>query len=85
MCPGRWASGAVLGSLLLLLRSKWAVPVFALSLLGALVNVVHGKMDPMPPLPPEMAVMAYMPYVIVVIALFLLWYTWAQRKKGVLR
>ena len=80
---GVW--GGVLGSLLLLLRSKWAVPVFALSLLGALVNVVHGKMDPMPPLPPEMAAMAYMPYVIVVIALFLLWYAWAQRKKGVLR
>ena len=80
---GVW--GGVLGSLLLLLRSKWAVPVFALSLLGALVNVVHGAMDPMPPLPPEMAAMAYMPYVIVVIALFLLWYAWAQRKKGVLR
>jgi len=80
---GVW--GGVLGSLLLLLRSKWAVPVFALSLLGALVNVVHGAMDPMPPLPPEMAMMAYMPYVIVVIALFLLWYAWAQRKKGVLR
>ena len=80
---GVW--GGVLGSLLLLLRSKWAVPVFALSLLGALVNVVHGAMDPMPPLPPEMAMMAYMPYVIVVIAMFLLWYAWAQRKQGVLR
>ena len=80
---GVW--GAIAGSVLLLLRMRWAVPAFALSLLGALGNVGYGLMNPMPELPPEMAAMAYMPWVIVVIAAFLLWYAWTMGKRGVLR
>lgn len=80
---GVW--GAVAGSILLLLRSRWAVWAFGLSLLGAVVSLVHGLMNPMPPLPEAMAIMQYMPWVIVVIALFLAWYAWTMRKRGVLR
>ena len=81
---GVW--GAVLGSLLLLLRNKLAVPVFALSFLGAVVSLIYQKfINPAPPPPPALATMAYMSYVIVLIAALLLWYAWAQRKKGVLR
>jgi len=80
---GVW--GAVAGSVLLLLRLRWAVHAFALSLLGALGNVGYGLLNPMPPLPPEMAAMAYMPWVIVATAAFLLWYAWTMRKRGVLR
>ncbi|RZJ03058.1 MAG: hypothetical protein EON89_13005 [Brevundimonas sp.] len=81
---GVW--GAVLGSLLLLLRNKLAVPVFALSLLGAVVSLVYQKfIDPAPPPPPALAPMAYMSYVIVVIAFLLFWYAMTMRKKGVLR
>ncbi|HYD28858.1 hypothetical protein [Brevundimonas sp.] len=81
---GVW--GAVLGSILLLMRSRFAVHAFALSLLGALVSLVYGQfMNPMPELPPAMAVMKYMPYVITLIAAFLAWYAWTMGKKGVLR
>lgn len=80
---GVW--GAVAGSVLLLLRSRFAVHAFALSLVGAVVSLVYGAViDKAPPPPPEMAVMAYMPYIIAVIAAFLAWYAWTMRKKGVL-
>lgn len=80
---GVW--GAVAGSILLLLRSRYAVHAFGLSLIGAVVSLVYGLViDKAPPPPPEMAVMAYMPWVIVVIAAFLAWYAWTMGKKGVL-
>lgn len=84
---GPWVAGvwgAVAGSILLLLRNRYAVHLFVLSLLGAIASVIYGLMNPMPELPPEMAVMAYMGYVIVLIAAFLAWYAWTMRKKGVL-
>jgi len=82
-----WVLGvwrAVAGSVLLLMRSRFAVHAFALSLLGAVVSLAYGLMNPMPELPPAMAAMAWMPYVIVVIAAFLAWYAWTMSKKGVL-
>ena len=81
---GVW--GAVAGSILLLVRRGWAVPAFGLSLIGAVVSLIYGKLiNPPPPPPPAMAAMTYMPWVIVVIAALLLWYAWAMAKKGVLR
>ncbi|CAN5154988.1 hypothetical protein BH10PSE1_BH10PSE1_02570 [soil metagenome] len=81
---GVW--GAVAGSILLLLRRQWAVPAFALSLLGAVVSLMYQKViAPMPPLPEAMAAMGVMAYVIAVIAALLLWYAWAMGKRGVLR
>ena len=81
---GVW--GAVIGSILLLLRHRLAVWAFALSLIGAVVSLIYGAViDPAPPPPPEMAVSAYMPYMIAVIAAFLLWYAWTMSKRGVLR
>ncbi len=85
---GPWVAGvwgAILGSILLLMRRKLAAPVFALSLLGALGSLVYGLMNPMPGLPPAMAAMVYMPWIIVVIAAFLAWYAWTMGKRGVLR
>ncbi|MDP3801658.1 hypothetical protein [Brevundimonas sp.] len=79
---GVW--GAVAGSILLLLRSRFAVHAFALSVLGAIGNLAYGLMNPMPELPPAMAAMVYMPWVIVVVAAFLAWYAWTMGKKGVL-
>lgn len=80
---GVW--GAVAGSVLLLMRSRYAVHAFALSLIGAIVSLVYGLMNPMPELPPAMAAMTYMPYVIALVAAFLAWYAWTMSKKGVLR
>lgn len=80
---GVW--GAVAGSILLLLRSRFAVHAFVLSLLGAVVSLLYGAViDKAPAPPPEMAMMAYMPYVITVIAAFLAWYAWTMSRKGVL-
>ena len=80
---GVW--GAVIGSILLLLRMRWAVWAFGLSLVGAVVSLIYGKFMNPPPLTPEMAAMAWMPFVIVAIAAFLAWYAWTMSKKGVLR
>lgn len=84
---GPWVAGvwgAVAGSLLLLLRNRYAVHAFVLSLLGALGSLIYGLMNPMPELPAAMAVMAYMSWVIVAVAAFLAWYAWTMGKKGVL-
>ena len=81
---GVW--GAVLGSILLLLRNRLAVWAFAASLVGAVLSLVYGQIiSPMPELPPEMAMMSYMPWIITVIAAFLAWYAWTMKKRGVLR
>lgn len=80
---GVW--GAVIGSILLLLRNRFAVWAFALSLIGAVVSLVYGQfMDP-PPLAPDMAMMKWMPYVIMVITVLLFVYAFNMRRKGVLR
>ncbi|KQY82041.1 hypothetical protein ASD25_25355 [Brevundimonas sp. Root1423] len=80
---GVW--GAVAGSILLLMRSRFAVHAFALSLLGAAVSLLYGAViDKAPAPPPELAMMAWMPYVITLIAAFLAWYAWTMRKQGVL-
>lgn len=81
---GVW--GAVIGSILLLLRNKLAVWAFAASALGALISLIYGKMiDPPPPPPAGMEMMGYMPFVIMAVAAFLLWYAWTMAKRGVLR
>ncbi|WP_313445450.1 hypothetical protein [Brevundimonas sp.] len=81
---GVW--GAVIGSVMLLLRRRWAVPAFGLSLLGALVSLIYGKLiDPPPPAPPELAAMSWMPIVILLIAVLLFGYAFNMRKCGVLR
>ena len=81
---GVW--GAVIGSVMLLLRRRWAVPAFGLSLLGALISLIYGKLiDPPPPAPPELAAMSWMPIIILLIAVLLFGYAFNMRKRGVLR
>lgn len=80
---GVW--GAVIGSILLLLRNRFAVWAFGLSLVGAVVSLVYGQiMDP-PPLTPDMAMMKWMPFVIMLITVLLFVYAFNMRRKGVLR
>ncbi|WP_295187217.1 hypothetical protein [uncultured Brevundimonas sp.] len=80
---GVW--GAVIGSVMLLLRRRWAVPAFGLSLVGALISLIYGKLiDPPPPAPPELAAMSWMPIVILLIAVLLFGYAFNMRKRGVL-
>lgn len=83
-----WAIGiwcAILGSLLLLLRSRFSVHVFALSLAGLIVATIYqygiGTM------PESLRTNGGMGFTAVlwIVAALLIWYAAGQRAKGVLR
>jgi hypothetical protein len=84
-----WGLGvwlALLGSVLLLVRSRWAVWSFGLSLAGAVASIGY-QLALAPPMPGATASAAskVMPIVILAVALALLLYARAMDKKGVLR
>jgi hypothetical protein len=79
---GVW--GAVLGSLLLLLRSRFAVQAFALSLLGLATTTVYQLIVGQPEWAQGTAT-TIMTIVIWSAATFLLIYAASMRSKGVLR
>ena len=84
-----WATGAfavavfggALGSLLLLLRKSWAVPVFIASLVGILVQMYHSLFV-------ARSIEVYgpggliMPVLVLVIAVLLLWYSRSASAKA---
>jgi len=80
---GVWC--ALLGSVLLLLRSRWAMWAFAISLVGMALS--FGTMAMGPPMPgsEQAGMMKYMPVVIVLLGLAQFYYAWRQQKSGVLR
>ena len=81
-----WGLGVWLGlagSILLLMRNRYAVWAYGLSLLGAVVGLGYQLMTPMPGVEGFMA--TGMPIVIILIALGLFFYARTQEKKGVLR
>jgi hypothetical protein len=81
---GVWAG--LLGSLLLLIRNRWAVLVFGLSLVGAVLGLGY-QIVAAPPLPGSEGdpMMDVMPYVIIAVAIGLFLYARAMRTKGLLR
>ena len=83
-----WGLGvwmALLGSVLLLIRSRWAAAAFGLSLLGAVVSLGY-QMTLAPALPGATGMMyTVMPLVIIAVALFQFLYARAMAQKGVLR
>jgi hypothetical protein len=80
---GVWAG--LLGSLLLLIRSRWAELTLGLSLVGAVLGLGY-QIVAAPPIPGATGgMMEVMPYVIIAIALGLFLYARAMRAKGVLR
>jgi hypothetical protein len=80
---GVW--GALLGSLLLLARSRFAVWAFALSLLGLAVTTVYQHVLTSPPASLMSGAMVGMTVAIWVIAIALLVYAMKMRARGVLR
>lgn len=78
---GVW--GGALGAILLLLRRKWAMPVFVVSFLGWLAGAVYAfaLSDGME----AMGSMWPMQIVIGGACLFFIWYAWMMSSKGVLR
>jgi hypothetical protein len=84
-----WGLGVwlgLLGSILLLIRSRWAVWSLGISFVGAVVSLGY-QIAFAPPIPGavDSAFMTAMPYVIILITAFLAWYAWTMEKKGVLR
>ena len=78
---GVW--GSVAGSLLLLVRSKWAFHAFAVSALGAIVSLVYQLADPATRA--AYGAMLVMPVIIVLIVLALVWFSRTMTARGVLR
>ena len=77
---GVW--GAFAGSLLLLIRSKYAFHAFALSMIGIVFGIGYQLMTPPPG--SEGAGKIIM-YAVIAIGAALLYYSWKQRARGVLR
>ena len=80
---GVWS--ALLGSVLLLMRSRYALYAFAASLVGMALS--FGGQYLGPPMPPEMnaGAMKYVPILIIALGLVQAWYAWRETKDGVLR
>jgi len=83
-----WGLGVwlgLLGSILLLLRKKWATWSYGISLVGAVLGLGY-QIALAPPLAGmEGKFNTVMPYVIIAVALGLFLYARAMEKKGVLR
>lgn len=80
---GVWAS--VLGSVLLLMRSRYAVHAFIASLVGMAMSLGWEMVASSAPAELKQGGMAYMPLIIIAVGLAQLWYSWRQRSAGVLR
>ena len=80
---GVW--GGLLGSILLLLRNRYAVWAYALSFIGAIVGLGYQIFMTKQPASMTTGGMAVFPWVIIAICAFLLWYSWNAEKKDVLR
>ena len=83
-----WGLGVwlgLLGSVLLLARSRYAVWAFGVSLVGAIFSLGY-QIALAPPLTgADSPMMKLIPYVVIALCAFLFWYAWTMEKKGVLR
>jgi hypothetical protein len=85
---GFWALGVwggLAGAVLLLMRSRYAVWLYGVSLIGAVVGLGYQMFLTKMPAAMNEGAMRFMPWVIILIAAFQLWYAWNEEKKGVLR
>jgi hypothetical protein len=76
--------GGTVGSIGLLLRRAWAVPILGLSLAGILLQMGHALLASQL-LAVKGAGAAVLPLLIVVVAALLLWYAVPARSRGMLR
>ena len=80
---GVWAG--LVGSILLLVRHRWAVAVLGLSLIGAVVGIGYQLANPVGIVEVSQGVNGMMSYIIIAIALALFIYARAMQRNGVLR
>lgn len=76
---GVW--GSVLGSVLLLLRSRWAFHAFVVSSLGAAGSLAYTQLNG----GAAMGLSPVFPLVILAICVFFVWFSMTMTKQGVLR
>jgi len=82
-----WAVGVwfcVIGSILLLARSRYAVHSFVLSLIGIIVTMYFSLAMPHPA-SFDTTTNHVFDAALVAVTIFLTWYAWTMAKKGVLR
>ena len=83
-----WGLGVWLGlagSVLLLMKSKWAAPALLVSLIGAVMGIGYQLMRPADVAGMDGGVNMVMPYIILAVALGLFVYARMQAAKGLLR
>ena len=83
-----WGVGvwlALLGAILLLMRSRWAVWSYGLSFVGAVLSLGYQLLLAQPLAGADAAIYKIMPVVIIFVALGLFLYSRAMEKKAVLR
>lgn len=80
---GVWTAFA--GSILLLMRHRLAVPLFALSLIGAILGIGYQLMNPVGIAEVTTGFNGLVPYLVILIALGLYLYARSMKAKGVLR
>ncbi len=74
-------NAGVLGVILLLLRKSWAIPMFVISLIGALVQdvdayVLRGALEHFD------AIWLFLPITVIVICVFEIWYSRRAKARG---
>jgi hypothetical protein len=79
---GVW--GALLASILLLMRKRYAVLAYGISLIGAVVGLGYQMVIATMPASMKAGMMGMMPIFIILVALGLFLYSRAMEKKGVL-
>ena len=79
---GVW--GALAGSILLLLRNRYAFHAFVVSLAGIVVANIYGLSNPLPGIS-DSAMTYGMTALITVVTILLIWYSRRQTAAGVLR
>jgi hypothetical protein len=75
----------LLGAILLLMRSRWAVWSYGLSFVGAVLSLGYQLLLAPPLAGADAAIYKIMPVVIIFVALGLFLYSRAMEKKAVLR
>jgi len=80
---GVW--GGLAGSILLLMRNRYAVLAFGLSCIGAIVGLGYQLVLTTMPASMKQGFGGYLPWIIILITIFQVWYAWTQEKKGLLR
>lgn len=80
---GVWT--ALAGTILLLMRHRWAVAAFGLSLIGAILGLGYQIMNPAKVQGMDPAMSKIAPIMVIGFCLFLYFYARAMRSRGVLR